>query len=108
VRADEKDDAHVTGIVYEAYEEMANLAFHEIREGAFATYSLTCMHIYHSMGLVNAGEMSLFVFTSSVHRKDAIDACAEIVERIKKEVPVWGKEILENGESVWKNNNLPG
>jgi molybdopterin synthase catalytic subunit len=37
---------------------------------------------------------ALFVFTSSAHRKAAIDACEETVERIKLNCPVWGKEIL--------------
>ncbi|NBP06471.1 MAG: molybdenum cofactor biosynthesis protein MoaE, partial [Bacteroidetes bacterium] len=47
-------------------------------------------------------EISLFVFTSSAHRRAAIEACDYLVERIKKEVQVWGKEILESGEIVWK------
>ena len=62
------------------------------------------MHIYHSLGQVKAGEISLFVFTSSIHRKPAIDACSEIVERIKAELPVWGKEILSDESYVWKEN----
>jgi molybdopterin synthase catalytic subunit len=44
------------------------------------------------------------VFTSSKHRRDAIDACNEIVERIKKEVPVWGKEVFEDDTYTWKEN----
>ena len=54
------------------------------------------MHVYHSLGVVKAGEISLFVFTSSAHRRAAIDACNEVVERIKNELPVWGKEIFED------------
>lgn len=103
VRADVKEDGKaVTGIQYEAYREMAMETLHNIREDAFAKYELTCMHIYHSLGLVKAGEISLFVFTSSAHRRAAIEACDYLVERIKKEVQVWGKEILETGETVWK------
>ena len=104
VRRDEKDGKFVQAIVYTAHEEMANEQFHRIREDAFEKYPLTCMHIYHSLGAVAAGEISLFVFTSSPHRRAAIDACNEIVERIKNEVPVWGKEVLEDGEYVWKTN----
>ena len=104
VRRDEKDGKFVQAIDYTAHEEMANEQFHRIREDAFEKYPLTCMHIYHSLGAVAAGEISLFVFTSSPHRRAAIDACNEIVERIKNEVPVWGKEVLEDGEYVWKTN----
>ena len=81
---------------------MAEEKFHVIREAIFEKYFLTCMHIYHSIGIVNAGEISLFVFASSIHRKDSIEACSEIVERVKKEVPIWGKEILEDEKYHWK------
>lgn len=106
VRNDKIEGKEVVAIEYTAYEEMANEKFHEIREATFAKYDLTCMHIYHSIGRVNAGEISLFVFTSSVHRKEAIEACSYVVERIKAEAPVWGKEILEDESHVWKKNNL--
>lgn len=104
VRADETEKGEVEAIIYEAYEEAANLVFHEIREAAFLRFELVCMHIYHSVGLVKAGEISLFVFTSSVHRKAATEACTWIVEEIKKKAPVWGKEILKDGNHVWKQN----
>ncbi|MBS1488767.1 MAG: molybdenum cofactor biosynthesis protein MoaE [Bacteroidetes bacterium] len=106
VRADEKPSGKVNAIEYSAYEEMALEKAHEIREDAFAKYPLICMHIYHSLGKVEAGEICLFVFVSSKHRKAAIDACTEIVERIKKELPVWGKEIISESESSWKENNI--
>lgn len=105
VRADEKEGGKVTAIDYTAYEEMALEKAFEIREAVFEKYPLSCMHIYHSLGEVKTGEICLFVFTSSKHRKAAIDACEELVERIKKEVPVWGKEILDNEGSVWKENS---
>ena len=95
----------VKAIEYTTYNEMALEKFHEIRNAVFEKYDLECMHIYHSLGLVNAGEISLFVFTSSVHRKEAVEACAYTVERIKTEVPVWGKEIFENENYTWKINN---
>ena len=102
VRADIINDKKVKAIEYTSYEEMALEKMHEIREAIFSKYDLTCMHVYHSLGNVVAGEISLFVFTSSKHRRDAIDACNEVVELIKKELPVWGKEIFSDGQHVWK------
>jgi molybdopterin synthase catalytic subunit len=64
------------------------------------------MHVYHSLGRVEKGQISLFVFISSPHRKAAIEACEETVERIKKELPVWGREMLENQDNRWKVNHL--
>jgi molybdopterin synthase catalytic subunit len=104
VRADEIDGQKVAAIEYTAYEEMALEQMHHIRESIFEKYPLTCMHVYHSLGKVDAGEICLFVFTSSAHRKAAMNACDEIVERIKAELPIWGKELLEGDSFQWKVN----
>ncbi len=104
VRADVINDRVVAAIEYTAYEEMALQKMHEIREAVFDKYVLTCMHVYHSLGRVKAGELCLFVFTSAPHRRAAIDACAELVELIKKELPVWGKELFEDETHQWKVN----
>lgn len=104
VRADEIEGNKVSAIEYTSHVEMANEKMHEIREAIFAKYPLTCMHIHHSLGEVKAGEICLFVFTSSAHRKAAIDACTECVERIKAELPIWGKELFEGEGYQWKEN----
>lgn len=104
VRADEIEQGVVTAIEYTAFEEMAIEKMHQIREDIFSKYPLTCMHVHHSLGMVAAGEICLFVFTSSAHRKAAIDACEETVERLKAELPVWGKEIIGDDNHQWKVN----
>ena len=105
VRADIIDGRAVQAIEYTAYKEMANEKFHEIRESAFKKFDLTCMHIYHSLGRVNVGEVGLFVFVSSKRRKEVFPAIEFIVEQIKKEVPVFGKELFEDETHQWKVNN---
>ena len=104
VRADEIDGKVVTGIDYTAYEEMANKEFYRIREAAFEKFELTCMHIYHSLGMVPVGEVCLFVFVSSPHRQATFDAINFLVEEIKAQVPIFGKELLEDQSHVWKEN----
>jgi len=89
VRADVLDGHTVQSIHYTAYEEMALEKMHEIREEIFNKYPLVCMHVYHSLGEVKAGEICLLVFTSSAHRKAAIDSCEEMVENIKANLPIW-------------------
>jgi len=104
VRADNIDGKKVAAIDYTAYEELALEKMHAIREAIFAKYPLTCMHVYHSLGKVVAGEICLFVFTSGAHRKEAIEACEETVERLKAELPIWGKELFEDETHQWKVN----
>lgn len=104
VRADEINGKKVTAIEYTAYQEMALEKMQEIRESIFVQFPLTCLHVYHSLGIVQAGEISLFVFASSQHRRAAIDGCNAIVEKIKLELPVWGKELFEETGYQWKKN----
>ena len=104
VRADEIEGKTVAAIDYSAYEEMANEKFHEIREAAFEKFDLTCMHIYHSLGKVNTGEICLFVFASSKHRVEARNAVAYLVDTIKTDVPIFGKEVFEDESHTWKVN----
>lgn len=104
VRADEIDGKKVTAIEYSAYEEMAEQSIYEIREAAFANYELSCLHIYHSIGLVEVGEICLFVFVSAPRRKVTYQALEFLVEEIKEKVPVFGKEIFEDATYIWKKN----
>lgn len=104
VRADETENGKVRAIDFTAFEDMAMEKMNLIREDIFAKYPLTCMHVHHNLGEVTAGEMCLFVFTSSAHRKAAMEACNETVERLKAELPVWGREIMEDNSHQWKVN----
>jgi molybdopterin synthase catalytic subunit len=105
VRADIIDNRTILAIDYTAYEDMANAKFYEIREAAFEKFNLTCMHIYHSLGIVKAGEICMFVFVSSPRRKEVFKALEYIVEEIKTKVPVFGKEIFEDNTHQWKVNS---
>jgi molybdopterin synthase catalytic subunit len=104
VRADVIDGKTVAAIEYSAYEQMAMQKMQQIREAIFEKFPLHCLHVYHSRGLVKAGEICLFVFASAAHRKAAIDGCEETVERIKAELPVWGKELFADSGYQWKEN----
>ena len=105
VRADTINNKTVAAIEYTAYEEMANQKFNDIREATFTKFDLTCMHIYHSLGTVKTGEICLFVFVSSPKRKVVFKALEYVVEAIKADVPVFGKEIFEDQTHQWKKNS---
>jgi molybdopterin synthase catalytic subunit len=105
VRADILNKKEVKSIHYSAHQEMANKIFYEIREDAFNKFNLTCMHIYHSLGIVNTGEICLFVFASSKHRKEVQKAIEFLVEQIKEKAPIFGKEIFSDNTHTWKKND---
>ena len=104
VRADVIDEKTVSAIEYTAYEEMASLKFHEVQEATLKKFEITSMYIYHSLGKVRVGEICLFVFVSSPHRKTAFEALQYAVEEIKAKVPVFGKELFEDNSYQWKVN----
>ncbi len=104
VRADKIDGKTVSAIEYTAYESMANQKFQEIVEAAFEKFELSGVYISHSMGVVPVGEICLFVLVSSPHRKEVFAALQHVVEAIKKEVPVFGKELFEDESYQWKVN----
>jgi molybdopterin synthase catalytic subunit len=104
VREDMIDGKPVQAIEYSAYKEMAEKELERIREDIIMKYNLTCAHVLHSIGIVKTGEISLYVLVSSPHRQASFDACQEMVNLIKKEVPIFGKEILEDGSFAWKEN----
>ena len=104
VRKDTIKSNVVSAIEYSAYEEMANKKITEIRESTFEKFDLTCLHIYHSLGVVEVGQIGFFVFVSSSRRKNVYDATKFIVDMIKNTVPIFGKEIFENNEYNWKVN----
>jgi len=104
VREDKLNNGIVKAIEFTAHEEMAGEKVNEIREKAFDKFNLSCMHIYHSLNLVETGQICFYVFASSAHRNDCREAVAWLVDTIKEKVPIFGKQILESGEHEWKSN----
>lgn len=104
VREDLIDGKTVTALDFTCYQEMADKKLEIIREETFEKFNLTCMHIYHSLGKVNVGQICLFVFVSAGHRPQVYEATEYIVNRLKSEVPIFGKEIFEDETFQWKKN----
>ncbi len=93
-----------TAIEYTAYRDMANEQMLPIREEAFARWPITCLHVHHSLGTIQAGELCFFVFASAPHRQAAREAVAYVTDEVKKRLPIFGKEIREDSTHVWKSN----
>ncbi len=104
VRADVVDGAAVNAIEYTAYRDMANEQMTFIREEAFARWPITCLHVYHSQGVIKAGELCFFVFASAAHRQPAREAVAYVTDEVKKRLPIFGKEVFNDGGHTWKEN----
>lgn len=85
---------------FEAYEPMAIKEMHKIAQAAIAKWNLYDMVIHHRVGLVPIGEEAVVITCSSTHRKEAFAACEYAIDTLKETVPIWKKEVFEDGE-VW-------
>ncbi len=85
---------------YEAYPEMAIKMLGRIGDEIRATWGLESLRIQHRVGRLNVGETSVVIVVSSPHRDDAFAACQYAINRLKRIVPIWKKEVFEDGE-VW-------
>jgi molybdopterin synthase catalytic subunit len=102
VRDDESDGRKVVSIEYSAYDSMVRAEADRIRDMVFARFDdVRSVDIFHSTGLVKAGEISLLVLVSAGHRKQAIQACSQAVEMIKQCLPVWKKENFDDNTHLW-------
>ena len=90
----------VVTLEYEAFEEMAIKKMEEIRTELQAEFSIEDVAIAHRIGAVPIGQISLVVAVASPHRKEAFLACHKAVDRLKEIVPIWKKEVFEEG-SRW-------
>ena len=90
----------VVTLEYEAFEEMAVKKLEEIRREIQAEFSIEDIAIAHRIGTVPIGEVSLVVAVASPHRVEAFQACHKAVDRLKETVPIWKKEVFEDG-SRW-------
>lgn len=98
---DHSDAGRVTGLTYEAWEELAVRRLEELGEELFGRWPLRRVAILHRFGELSVGEVSVAIAVSAGHRAEAFEACRHAIERLKEDVPIWKKEHLSSGESSW-------
>jgi molybdopterin synthase catalytic subunit len=91
----------VTGLRYEAWEELAITRLHELSGELAGKWPLKKVAIFHRTGDLAVGEASVVVACSAPHRADAFEACRYGIERLKEDVPIWKREALTSGEAHW-------
>ena len=102
---DHHDGKPVEGLAYEAFVPMAEQELESLRREAMETFSLLCCLIHHRIGTVPLTEAAVVVVTASAHRKQAFEAAAWIMDRIKERVPIWKREHYSDGEAWVEGTN---
>jgi molybdopterin synthase catalytic subunit len=98
---DRSDAGDVTGLTYEAWEDLAHRRLLELAGDVRSRWPLRKVAIVHRFGALTVGDVSVAIAVSAAHRAEAFDACRELIERLKQDVPIWKKEHLTTGDAAW-------
>jgi molybdopterin synthase catalytic subunit len=94
-------DSRTVALEYEAYPIMAARKLAEIAATARERWPLEKLAIVHRVGHLELGEVSVAVAVSCPHRAEAFEACRWLVDTLKEVVPIWKKELGEDGTERW-------
>jgi len=97
----------VTGMRYDAYEEMATQVLGAIAREASRALGTDRVAVVHRVGELSVGETSVAIAVSSPHRAEAYAASRYVIEEIKKRLPVWKKEHYADGREAWVRGVTP-
>lgn len=100
VREHTRGRARTLYLVYEAYESMALDEMKRLGDEAHDKFEIAHVGIVHRTGRLEIGETSVCISVGAPHRRAAFEACEWIIRELKRRVPIWKKEVFEDGE-VW-------
>lgn len=101
-RADvDADHGCVQRLEYEAYEPMASKRLEFLARQARTRWSLGRVAVVHRIGAVPPAEASVMIAVAGSHRAEAFEACRWLIDTLKEEVPIWKKDVFEDGSTRW-------
>jgi MoaE-MoaD fusion protein len=86
-------------LIYEAYDGMAVSEMQRLGVEAHQRFDIAHIGIVHRTGRLEIGETSVVISVSAPHRKAAFEACEWAIRELKRTVPIWKKEVYEDGEA---------
>lgn len=89
----------VIRLEFEAYEPMALKEMEKIAAQAIDKWAVQKLLIHHRTGVLEVGEVPVIIAVSCAHRDAAFEACRFVIDTLKQNVPIWKKEIFEDGET---------
>jgi molybdopterin synthase catalytic subunit len=90
----------VIRLEFDAYESMALSEMTKIAEDIFKKWPVQKILIHHRTGVLQTGEVPVVISVAAAHRDAAFNACRYAIDTLKETVPIWKKEVFEDGE-VW-------
>jgi molybdopterin synthase catalytic subunit len=93
-----RGDDGVTALELEHYPGMTEQALIALAETATERWSLLGVTMVHRVGVMVPGDRIVFVGTAAHHRREALEACAFLIDRLKTDAPFWKRE--QRGEDA--------
>jgi molybdopterin synthase catalytic subunit len=90
----------VIRLEYESYIPMAIKEMHKIADDILQKWDVKNIVIHHRTGILKTGDTAVVIVVSAPHREAAFEACRYAIDTLKQTVPIWKKEVFEDGE-VW-------
>ena len=98
---DNSQGRRVLYLEYDAYPEMAERVMCQIGAEIKERWGLDRVAILHRVGRLDIGEASVAIAVAAPHRAEAFEACRFAIDRLKEIVPIWKKEVWEEGGEYW-------
>jgi len=92
---------------YDGYVPLAEKELHRLAQEAIHRWSVLRVCLHHRLGVVPVSEASVIVGVATPHRKDAFAACRFLIDALKKQVPLWKREVYADGSTEWIEGALP-
>jgi len=90
----------VVRLEFEAYRQMALNEMQKIAAQAMGKWPVQKIVLHHRTGKLGVGEVPVVIAVAAAHRDAAFDACRYLIDTLKQTVPIWKKEVFEDGE-IW-------
>lgn len=95
---DQTRGKRVIRLEFEAYEKMALREMQKIADEMKKRWPVHKILIHHRVGVLQVGEVPVIIVVSASHRDASFEACRYAIDTLKQTVPIWKKEIFEDGE----------
>ena len=97
---DVTENRNVEKLIFESFDSMALKEMTKIADLAMKKWPILKVAIHHRKGVLEIGDVAVVIAVSSAHRVAAFEACKFAIDTLKETVPIWKKEVFEDGE-VW-------
>lgn len=103
------DGQETIHLAYEGYPSMALKEMQRLADEACERWPVEKVCLLHRLGVVEVSEASVIIGVATPHRVDAFAACRFLIDTLKKQVPIWKREVFADGSTEWvEGDAMPG